>query len=307
MDLSGLEKRIKEREVEIRSSADKLKLLKDLEKYDGLDKIVYFQKLLDVLEEKNKNYKSINLLSGFSKLDSMTKGFKEGQMIVISGPTGQGKSTLVRNLIERFEKQSTISSLFSFENPANEVAYKFGENIPKFTVPMALKSGNLIWLKTRILEAVAKFDARVAFIDHLHYLMDMETISKLNNVSLAIGVTLRKLKEFAIDNRITIFLVSHMKMLKLESEPNIDDLRDSSFVGQEADFVIMMWRMMEKIGKSFENPSGRAFTTKTCLSLVKNRWTGELGKMILSHDKGRFLESENKYSEQTNGNDISFG
>jgi len=140
MDLSGLEKRIKEREVEIRSSAEKLKLLKDLEKYDGLDKIVYFQKLLDVLEEKNKNYKSINLLSGFSKLDSMTKGFKEGQMIVISGPTGQCKSTLVRNLIERFEKQSTISSLFSFENPANEVAYKFGEKVAN---PMEMYLGDI--------------------------------------------------------------------------------------------------------------------------------------------------------------------
>jgi len=70
-----------------------------------------------------------------------------------------------------------------------------------------------------------------------------------------------------------------MKHIKLTSEPDLDDLRDSSFIGQEADIVLMMWRL--KI-------SDTEMSNEANLVVRAHRRTGENGLIKLIHTKGRF-------------------
>ena len=78
-----------------------------------------------------------------------------------------------------------------------------------------------------------------------------------------------------------------MKKTKLEETPTIDDLRDSSFVAQESDIVMMLWRNKERDNT---NPVGYRYTNDAVLTVEKNRRTGKLGYVKLSFNNGRFIE-----------------
>jgi hypothetical protein len=93
----------------------------------------------------------------------------------------------------------------------------------------------------RCLEAYFKYNTRIFFIDHLHYLIDM---ARVKNTSLDIGTIVRRIKRFAVDNDFIMFLLAHVG--KTESD-NVSyrDLRDSSFIAQECDTCIMIKRTPE--------------------------------------------------------------
>lgn len=77
------------------------------------------------------------------------------------------------------------------------------------------------------------------FIDHLHFLFDL---THTRNTSIEIGQVIRSLKTMAIDLNITIFLLCHMAKLDPYQEPSDDNIRDSSFVAQESDAGLLIWR-----------------------------------------------------------------
>ena len=166
------------------------------------------------------------------------------------------------------------------------MAERFGDDVPQFHIPSKNVDSSLDWLKLRSLEGIAKFGTRIIFIDHLHYLLDMKMLAG-GNVSLVIGMLMRELKKFAIETETTIFLVSHLAKTKMDETPSIADLRDSSFVAQESDIVMIMWRHKEK---DKESPQGYFFTNESHLIVDKNRWNGKLGHISLFFDKGRFSE-----------------
>ena len=72
----------------------------------------------------------------------------------------------------------------------------------------------------------------------------------MKNPSLEIGTVIRGLKRLAIDHDVIIFLAAHTTKLKDDKVPTADDIRDSSFVGQESDCVMILWRV-----KNLENVS----------------------------------------------------
>jgi replicative DNA helicase len=98
---------------------------------------------------------------------------------------------------------------------------------------------------------------------------------------------MRELKTFAIETGTTIFLVSHLAKTKTDDVPSISDLRDSSFVAQESDIVMIMWRHREK---DRESPTGYRFTDESRLIVDKNRWNGKLGWIKMVFRDGRFTE-----------------
>jgi replicative DNA helicase len=108
----------------------------------------------------------------------------------------------------------------------------------------------------------------------------MQQMGKNGNVSLIIGSIMRELKTIALKRRICIFIVAHTTKIKFDQEPELADIRDSSFIGQEADTVLMIWR------KKYEN----VFNDKACLAVLANRHTGKIGKVGLILDKGKFWE-----------------
>ena len=238
------------------------------------------------LKEKLKDAPNTKAYSKIPLLDEMTDGFQAGQLVVMSGATGNGKSQFLQSLTRNFSEQNVPCLWFSYEMPVLELAQRFGDEVPSIAIPNKNVESSMDWLKIRILEGIAKFGSRIIFIDHLHYLLDLKSLQGVNT-SIAIGSMMRELKKFALETETTIFLVSHLAKTKIDENPTIADLRDSSFVAQEADIVMIIWR--SKVDDS-NSPSGFRYTNESFLSIDKNRWNGKLGYVKLTYNQGRFAE-----------------
>ncbi len=144
---------------------------------------------------------------------------------------------LAQTFTVAFSKQKQYPCWFSYEVPARQFLEQFPQ-LPLFYLPTSNKSQDFNWFMERCLEAYCKFGARIFFIDHLHFLVDMARVS---NPSLEIGAIVRRIKRFAVDNDFVIFLLCHIK--KQESDDlSYKDLRDSSFIAQDSDTCIMIKR-----------------------------------------------------------------
>lgn len=259
--------------------AQKRRLKELWERYEGDDKIISSYELKELVARERQQNK-LRLMTGIPKLDKIIEGFREGNLIVVSAPAKHGKTTLCQTLTIEFAEQDIASLWFSYEVPMAEFIEKFGDKPPLFYLPRQLRGNTMVWIEERIIEAIAKFDAKVVFIDHLHYIVDMA--ARNQNMSLQIGTVMRSLKKLALKYNITIFIVAHMKHIKLENVPDLEDIRDSSFIGQEADIVLMMWRMKDKNTCEYLN--------ETNLVVRAHRRTGKTGKILLQHKDNRFFE-----------------
>lgn len=285
-------KLLKKIEKEISLTEDKIKQeeqrkrLEDIYKYyDEEDKVISSleaKKNIDKLIKEGKE--QVLIKSRYRELDKIIDGFREGNLIVVSGPTGHGKTTWCQNVTENIIKDDVKSLWFSYEVPVDEFLEKFEENIPLFYLPKTLKSNTIVWIEQRIIESIVKFGTKVVFIDHLNYIIDTNTFDKSINSSYQIGVLMRELKKIAIRWKIVIFLMAHLKQPQIDKAPTLSDLRDSSFIAQESDYVFILWRKIE------ENTIPPILLDESILSVQKNRRTGKMGNIALDFKNGRLKE-----------------
>jgi len=258
----------------------------ELKEYAGEDRVIpaaeYKAEMAAMMAKRGNAIQSL-----IPKLDELTNGFEGGNLITISGPTKQGKTTLSHTFTKNFESQGVTSVWFSFEVTPKELFEKFAKT-EVFYLPRRLKQRSLEWLKERIEEAKLKYGIRVAFVDHLHYLVDME---KSKNMSVEIGSVIRELKTIAVELDIVIFLMAHMNKTKYNVMPTEVDLRDSSFVAQESDKVFILWRERKKS----QGGIGYEFSGKTLLNVAIDRQTGSMGRIVpLVFKENELLPSDDR-------------
>jgi replicative DNA helicase len=124
--------------------------------------------------------------------------------------------------------------------PAEMMLQKYSDSpSTPIYLPLELKAMDAPWLSQRIEEALIRHDCRLFLIDHLHFLIDM---SVKQNMSLNVGGFMRQLKTIARELRVAIILIAHQGKTPKGEEPSLEDIRDSSFVAQESDNVIIVWR-----------------------------------------------------------------
>jgi len=208
--------------------------------YEGDDKMVTsFEMREKLISEKKEPFVSVK--SFIPGIDHACQGFQDGELIIISGVTKHGKTLLAQTLTMAFSKQKQYAGWFSYEVPARQFLDQFPQ-LPLFYMPQKNKAADFQWFMERCMEAHFKYNTRIFFIDHLHYLID---IARVKNPSLDIGTIVRRVKRFAVDNDFIMFLLAHVS--KTESD-NVSyrDLRDSSFIAQESDTVIMVKRTPEE-------------------------------------------------------------
>ena len=150
-------------------------------------------------------------------------------------------TTLCQTLTKNFAEQQYFSLWFSYEVTPRQFLNSFDDaDLPLFFVPDGLVARSMEWVEKKILESLKKYNTRIVFVDHLHYLFDMVA---RQNISLTIGTVVRALKRIAVNNKIVIFLLCHTgKPITDGGELNHGAIRDSSFVAQESDCVILVSR-----------------------------------------------------------------
>lgn len=241
-----------------------------LAEYAGEDRVVSAHEL--ALTFRAQDHYTINVKSGIPTLDKYCDGFRDGELITISGRTKQGKTLLAQSMSQKFSDAGQSPLWFSFEVPARQFLSQFS-TVPFIYMPAKLKAHAMDWLEERIMESFMKYGTRIVFIDHLHYLFD---IQRSRNPSLDIGAIIRRLKGIAVNNEFVIFLLCHTSKAKEENE-SYESIRDSSFVAQESDCVIMVKR----------TPDDGENTARARVEF--HRRTGVLEKVVFLEKHGNYL------------------
>ena len=207
-----------------------------MKEYTGPDRVISAAEMQ--LELDRAPASIVKVKSLLPSMDAAIGDFRDGELVVISGPTKNGKTLLAQTLTANFVLQQHFPLWFSYEVPARQFISQFTE-LPMIYLPAKLKANAMNWLEERMIESHIKYNTRIVFIDHLHYLVDM---ARIRNPSIEIGTVIRRLKSMAVENGFVIFLLCHTVKGKIESDLSFEAIRDSSFISQESDTVIMIRR-----------------------------------------------------------------
>lgn len=269
-------------------------IVKRFEHYDGPDRVVSSVVLAQMLQESLVIPKRF---TGISSLDQAIDGFEAGELIVISGPTAMGKTLLCDTIVNNLNHQGLRSLVFTFEVTPAKMIENHKEPETCVYLPLQHKAMDLAWLRDRTAEAISKYQVSAVFIDHLHYVIDM---TSNHNMSLEIGATMRFLKrDIALALNIPTFIVCHSSKILPDQEPSMSHLRDSSFVAQEADTVLIIYRRFDKdlLGK----PLTTMLQGLATIKVDKARRTGAMGVKIKVKKEGHHLIETLEESDNDNG------
>ena len=241
--------------------------------------------------------------TGLQGLNDIIGGFDGGRLYVLSAPTKMGKTTMAQTIMYQMALAGEASMIFEYEMGQEETIRKFmdmDENIKKNLDPSDLViwtpeqlhrgGGQLqyLWIYEAIEKAISENGIKLAIIDHLHFLLPLK---ETQNTSFVIGGIVREIKRIAVALNIPIILIAHTTMLKDDKLPDWTDIRDSSFITQEADVTLMMHRAKNKKAakKVTDDTVEEVYRNKAILSVELNRNGGKTGKIALWHDGAKFI------------------
>lgn len=232
--------------------------------------------------------------TGLHKFDRLLMGMEPGDLIVISGATGEGKSMLALNMAvgaimspqnaEFLAKQKRphISTLiFSLEMTQAQATARLTQIVNDSSAKDTLNAMPIFFYGSNEAPSLAILDQAMAtcraehgldlvIIDHLHYFSRSQ-----DNETAEIGHLVREIKRLAKVYGVPILLLAHTRKMPAGAKrgaPSMDDLRSSSFIAQDADQVIIVRRdIMDPVMSRF----------LTCY-IAKNRNKGGTGKMVLN-------------------------
>lgn len=278
-----------------RNPEDIRKMEDALAQYAGEDRIVTSHELAAQMESDP----SITMATGVASIDRILGGVEAGEMVVVSGPTGEGKTTLLMSITRNMAFKEIPSVWFTLEVTPKSFIQKIkkacGEKMPLFYMPNRNTDNQLDWLEQRIIEAKVKHDVKVVFVDHLHQIFSLHRV-KSSSLSLEIGDMAGKIKQMAIDHHLVIFLIAHTRdnSEKPNAEPRKEEIRDSGLISRLADAIVLVWRVKndDRI-ESNKRPSNIEETDiKAKVRVVKNRREGRLGTFFMQHEDGLLNEVE---------------
>lgn len=251
------------------------------------------------------------LRTGLSAIDARWSGLCAGQMIVIAGRPGNGKTTLAMNIANTVALAGKSVLVFSFEMHDIELTDKV---VSSHGVPLSgIKSGDLNqdgWDRT--IGAIAAIrDIRLAIdsgtsrtIDHIHLAsrahqmrhgLDLVIVDYLQQVGgegkdrrLQVESVSRGLKLMALEMKIPVIALSQMSRQvenRADKRPVMSDLRESGAIEQDADIVSFVHR------PELTNPEDSDWKGLAEIITAKSRHT-EPGTDIVQADlsRSRFVD-----------------
>lgn len=256
-------------------------LVFDLATQDESPDVVDYCDALDAYFEDLQNMKAgksqVGLKFGLVNLDCIIQGLRPGNLAIIAGKPGTGKTVLGTGLADTIAAKDGKSSLvFSLEMQAKELSSRALASVGEVS-KNDLDSGNVLddeLLTMKVENGIHKmkgFDVRIcdkpgitfsrlcsiARFEHRARKLDLIVIdyltliasdpaSKFQTRSAEIGSFTRGLKMLAKELNIPIVVLAQLNRAMDnragDSRPKMSDLRDSGEIEQDADVIIMGYR-----------------------------------------------------------------
>lgn len=266
------------------------------------------KKTFDGIEYRHNNkYSMIGHPTGLYDLDSATSGLIAGDLIIIAGRPGMGKSALAGNIASNVAAQGEPVLLFSLEMPAEAVMTRIiaresginSRNLRRGQLadtqwPMAVAATGRIsnWpifiddkpdITPTEIRAKARKLRKECGISLLvvDYIQLVRAAGKYDSREQAVSEISRTLKAIARELEIPVVGLSQLNRQvdsRPDKRPMLSDLRESGAIEQDADVIIFIYRD-EVYNKSEENPK-RGFAE---IDIAKHR-NGETGRFEVIFD-----------------------
>jgi len=271
----------------------------------------HFNELEELHHDPNQQTIS-GLSTGFPRLDEMSSGFQDGQLIVIAGRPGTGKTSLALSLVRHMAlKEKASVGLFSLEMTKEQLlerllcgesrvnlhqlrggfvpSSKWGDiataagKLQESTIVIDDLPGNTILdVKAKARRMKAEHDVDLLVVDYLQLIQGR---NDLNTREQEIAHISRSLKGIARELRIPVIALSQLNRSverRDDKRPRLSDLRESGAIEQDSDIVSFIYR---EDYYDTDKQKSDSTVSETELIIRKQR-NGPLGTVNLRFHKG---------------------
>jgi len=216
--------------------------------------------------------KSQGLETRFSALNGMTRGFQQGDLIIIAARPSHGKSSLALNMADDIATGGHTVAVFSLEMRAEQIsknlmAARAKVNVSKIRPGVQFTNEEHI----RIFDAQERFSNAQFFLDDaasmtvqtlraktrriainhdlkavfVDYLQLMSAGKKCNNREQEISHISHSLKALAKELKIPVIALAQLNRdsaKRPDKRPRLTDLRESGAIEQDADLIMLLYR-----------------------------------------------------------------
>jgi replicative DNA helicase len=210
------------------------------------------------------------LSTGYRELDVLTGGLREGQLIVVGGRPGMGKSALLINMCDRMAAAGSPVLLFSLEMPAKSIANRIvmararansarvrlgaisaseaktlGNHFFKLAdQPLYIdeaRGANIMDIRGRARRDLRRHGIKAVFVDYAQLLEAKGYNTSYERVS----AVSRGLKAMALELGVPVIAAAQVGRKadeRSDTRPKMSDLKDSGSLEQDADIIILLHR-----------------------------------------------------------------
>ena len=282
------------------------------------DRVMHLTNYIDELrDEFFSGPRERGLTTGFPSLDNLIGGRRYGELVVVSGNTGSGKSTFCLNEAYQVAKIGEPVLLGCFEQPIPSVLKKMTQMVSGKTfhrldhAPHRSMEASDFDYACKVLAELPIFfvnvfgemgmkeyadcveysrrrlDCRTSILDHLHFMLRSQS---QENERHEIDQAMLGLKQMTIELDINQWVVVHPAKRKGDDNPvlNLNDFRGSSFIAQVADVALIIWRD-DETGQVMNGHYQAKVHSLKCRSEAGNKGSINLN---FDHDAQTFMEAD---------------
>lgn len=297
-----------------------------------------FKDLHEHVKRISNNNGEINgVPTGLKKLDKITNGWQDSDLIIIAARPGMGKTSLAMKLAQSAALANVPVAFFSLEMNRQQLVARWVANRSELHLNQLLRNGfekDKYWqsfyavtgsdenLPIKILDNASLDTFNFRNLSHrlkrqfgigliiVDYLQLMSSSSRANDDNQEIGQISRMLKIVAKELNVPVIALSQLSRENEkfgDKRPKLSNLRGSGSIEQDADMVVFIHRP-EYYGQDVEQEMFHAGeNTEIIISKHRNGSVGTIG-CYFDGNKTKFMDSNphDIYSTISNQDDLDF-